>query len=29
MFSIETKLEKDKGAAILEKRGFWNGWEVP
>ena len=29
MFLMETKLAKDKGAAILGKCGFWNGWEVP
>ena len=29
MFLMETKLAKDKGVAILEKCGFWNGWEVP
>ena len=28
MFLMETKLAKDKGAAILEKCGFWHGWEV-
>ena len=28
MFLMETKLAKDKGVAILEKCGFWHGWEV-
>lgn len=26
---METKLVKDRGAAILEKCGFWHSWEVP
>ena len=29
IFLMETKLEKDKRAAILEKCGFSHGWEVP
>lgn len=29
MFLMETKLAKDKGAAILENCGFWDGLEVP
>ena len=29
MFLMETWLAKDKGKGILEKIGFWNGWEFP
>lgn len=29
MFLMETRLAKDKGKGILEKIGFWNGWEFP
>ena len=29
MFLMETKLGKDKGRGILEKCGFFDGWEVP
>nr|POF08702.1 hypothetical protein CFP56_04820 [Quercus suber] len=26
---METRLAKDKGEAILQRCGFWNGWEHP
>lgn len=26
---METKLDRDKGASVLKKCGFWKGWEVP
>ena len=29
LFMMETKLDRDKGAGILKKCGFWKGWEVP
>nr|XP_023901780.1 uncharacterized protein LOC112013620 [Quercus suber] len=28
-FLMETRLAKDKGEAILQRCGFWNGWEHP
>jgi len=29
VFPIKTKQDRDKGAGILKKSGFWKSWEVP